>query len=41
MFLFYLGVRVANAPRMPAWRPGDEFEAARKQALAGLAAARP
>jgi hypothetical protein len=33
-FLFYLGLRVANAPRMPAWRPGDEFEAARKKALA-------
>jgi len=22
---------------MPAWKPGDEFEAARKQALAALA----
>jgi Zn-dependent M28 family amino/carboxypeptidase len=26
-------LRVADAPRMPAWRPGDEFEAARKKAL--------
>lgn len=40
-FLFYLGLRVANAPRMPAWRPGDEFEAARKQALAELQPAQP
>jgi Zn-dependent M28 family amino/carboxypeptidase len=33
---FYLGLKVANAPRMPAWKPGDEFEAARKKALADL-----
>ena len=32
--VFYLGVKVANAPALPAWRPGDEFEAARKKALA-------
>ncbi len=44
---FYLGVQVANALRMPAWKPGDEFEAARKKALADAppltapAAARP
>jgi Zn-dependent M28 family amino/carboxypeptidase len=38
-FYFYLGNRVANAPRMPAWRPGDEFEAARRRALAALAPA--
>ena len=31
--LFLLGVKVANAPRAPAWRAGDEFEAARLQAL--------
>jgi Zn-dependent M28 family amino/carboxypeptidase len=31
---FFLGLRVANAPRIPAWKPGDEFEAARKKALA-------
>jgi len=30
---FLVGVRVANAPAMPAWNPGDEFEAARKKAL--------
>jgi Zn-dependent M28 family amino/carboxypeptidase len=32
--LFYLGARVANAPAMPVWNPGDEFEAARKKAIA-------
>jgi Peptidase family M28/PA domain len=32
--LFYLGVKVANTTPLPAWRPGDEFEAARKKALA-------
>ena len=31
---FLLGVKVANANAMPAWKPGDEFEAARKKALA-------
>jgi hypothetical protein len=31
--LFYLGLKVANAPRKPAWKPGDEFEAARRAAL--------
>jgi Zn-dependent M28 family amino/carboxypeptidase len=31
---FYLGVKVANATALPAWKPGDEFEAARKKALA-------
>jgi Zn-dependent M28 family amino/carboxypeptidase len=32
--LLYLGEKVANATPLPAWRPGDEFEAARKKALA-------
>jgi Zn-dependent M28 family amino/carboxypeptidase len=32
--LFYLGAKVANAPQMPHWKPGDEFEGARKKALA-------
>jgi hypothetical protein len=32
-FLFYLGEKVANAAAMPAWRPGDEFEAARRKAI--------
>lgn len=32
--LFYLGLMVADASRMPAWEPGNEFEAARKKALA-------
>ena len=31
---FYLGLLAANAPAMPVWRPGDEFEAARKKSLA-------
>ncbi len=30
---FFLGLKVANAPRKPAWKPGDEFEAVRKAAL--------
>jgi hypothetical protein len=34
--LFLLGAKVAEAPLAPAWRPGDEFEAARKRALAEL-----
>jgi Zn-dependent M28 family amino/carboxypeptidase len=33
---FYLGAKVANADALPAWKPGDEFEAARKKALAAL-----
>ena len=33
---FYLGAKVANDPKLPAWNPGDEFEAARKKALASL-----
>lgn len=28
---FHIGVRVANAPKIPTWRPGDEFEAVRKK----------
>jgi peptidase M28-like protein len=31
---FWLGAKVAAADRMPAWNKGDEFEAARKKALA-------
>lgn len=34
--LFHLGSKVADAPLLPTWRPGDEFEAARKKALAEL-----
>jgi Zn-dependent M28 family amino/carboxypeptidase len=37
-FYFYLALLTANAPAMPAWRPGDEFEAARKQALEAVPA---
>lgn len=35
--LFHVGLGVANADQMPQWNPGDEFEAARKKALAGVA----
>jgi len=30
---FYAGLSIADTPRLPAWNPGDEFEAARKKAL--------
>jgi Zn-dependent M28 family amino/carboxypeptidase len=33
---FYAGLDIANDPRLPAWNAGDEFEAARKQALAAV-----
>jgi Zn-dependent M28 family amino/carboxypeptidase len=36
--LFYLGVKVGDATPLPAWRAGDEFEAARRKALAELKA---
>jgi Zn-dependent M28 family amino/carboxypeptidase len=32
--LFHVGRQVAEQPQMPAWNAGDEFEAARKAALA-------
>ena len=38
-FLFYLGLKAANETAMPTWRPGDEFEAARKKSLAEAQAA--
>ncbi len=40
---FWLGLKVANADRMPKWNPGDEFEAARKKAVAevGTGASKP
>jgi Zn-dependent M28 family amino/carboxypeptidase len=31
--LTVVGLRIANLPSLPAWRPGDEFEAARKKSL--------
>jgi Zn-dependent M28 family amino/carboxypeptidase len=37
-FAFYCGVLLGDASELPQWRPGDEFEAARKEALAGVAA---
>jgi Zn-dependent M28 family amino/carboxypeptidase len=33
---FYLGAKVANDAKMPTWNAGDEFEGARKKALAAL-----
>jgi Zn-dependent M28 family amino/carboxypeptidase len=33
---FYCGLMIAEADAMPSWRPGDEFEAARKAATAAL-----
>jgi Zn-dependent M28 family amino/carboxypeptidase len=35
---FRAGVEIAEQDRMPAWVPGDEFEAARQQALAAAGA---
>ncbi len=34
--LFHVGRRVANSPTMPTWTPGDEFEAARMQAISQI-----
>ena len=34
--LFLLGLKVANAPLRPTWRPGDEFERARQKAQVEL-----
>jgi Zn-dependent M28 family amino/carboxypeptidase len=31
---FFIGLDIAQSPELPAWNPGDEFEAARKAALA-------
>jgi Zn-dependent M28 family amino/carboxypeptidase len=31
--LVRVGLRVANDPKLPVWKPGDEFEAARRKAL--------
>ena len=33
---FGAGLAIANADELPTWKPGDEFEAARKAALAAL-----
>jgi Zn-dependent M28 family amino/carboxypeptidase len=35
--LFHVGRRVASQAELPAWNPGDEFEAARKTSLASAA----
>ena len=34
--MFYAGVHTANQPNMPAWKKGDEFEAARLKAIEAL-----
>jgi Zn-dependent M28 family amino/carboxypeptidase len=39
-FGFWAGLIVANADDLPAWHPGDEFEAARFEALGALQVAR-
>jgi Zn-dependent M28 family amino/carboxypeptidase len=36
--LLRVGLTVANDPKLPAWKPGDEFEAARRKALADTGA---
>ncbi len=33
MLMFHVGVQTANQPNLPAWNAGDEFEAARMEAL--------
>jgi hypothetical protein len=33
-----IGLDVANAPELPRWNPGEEFEAARQRAIAEAAA---
>ena len=33
---FWTGLAIGNADEMPTWTPGDEFEAARLQAIDAL-----
>jgi hypothetical protein len=35
---FLIGLAVAQSDEMPSWNPGDEFEAARREALAAVEA---
>jgi Zn-dependent M28 family amino/carboxypeptidase len=37
---FFLGIALAQAPQMPTWNRGDEFEAARERALAAARSGR-
>jgi hypothetical protein len=37
--VFHFGLKVANAPAMPTWNKGDEFEAARKASLTAISKA--
>ena len=36
-FGFLAALEIANADHAPSWTPGDEFEAARRAALAAIA----
>ncbi len=36
--MFQIGLELANAPALPRWNPGDEFEAVRERAVAEAAA---
>ncbi len=36
LLMFEAGLIIANRPELPSWNPGDEFEAARRAALAAL-----
>ncbi len=38
--LLLAGIRIANDPALPSWNPGNEFEAARKAAIAAAGLAR-
>jgi len=40
-FGFFAGLLIADTDALPAWHPGDEFEAARREALAEVAAKEP
>jgi Zn-dependent M28 family amino/carboxypeptidase len=40
VFGLQLGLQAANAAKMPQWKPGDEFEAARKGAVSSAGSAR-
>ncbi|MEZ6090556.1 MAG: M28 family peptidase [Pirellulaceae bacterium] len=37
--LYEVGMRIAASPNLPAWKAGDEFEAARKAALQAVGSA--
>jgi hypothetical protein len=39
--LFYIGLQAANQEDLPAWNPGDEFEAARFKAIEAIQSPKP